>query len=572
MPGAVHDVVWNESANLIHVIGDTADGSPTMYVVEPHHNFNGAGGAVYADARLPFTPLTVLADTQPDRPQSDRMEFLALAADGQLATVDVGHNAFAWRLPGVAMGTVTIVCLYLLARLLFRRRSVGLIAAVLVMAGGMFFANARIAMNDTYVVGFMMAAVTLFTPLYLGIWRRRWQVVAGLLGVGLLLGLALASKWVGAYAMGGLVLLVLLRSALGRLIALLGMIGMTAGLGALALQPLSATEANPHPSVAFLLISLGLTTALAIAMVRRPVRMTLDELRFGVVAPAVAGVLLVAIGQFATSKLPHDGWFAPTRVTLIGAAFLVSGAAFYVLTWLSGRVLHRGPLAAPRPMPVTEPVPALAPQGWLRAGHAAGIPWLFALTCLAIVPLVVYAASYIPWYNLGNQLIEGIPAGHTGGNTLWNLTLQMYDYHNTLRAGHAASSPWWAWLLDLKPVWFYQHGFAGNTTGVIYDAENLVLTWLAIPGHGLRGLGRVAPAQRVADHRRVDVPGHVAAVDAHRSGHLPVPRLHQPALRRARAGLLPGRAVARTGAGDMAAGAHRRRGRDHRRAAAVAGA
>ena len=89
------------------------------------------------------------------------MEFLALAADGQLATVDVGHNAFAWRaaraLPWAAL---TIVCIYLLARLLFRRRSVGLIAALLVMAGGMFFANARIAMNDTYVTGFMMAAVT----------------------------------------------------------------------------------------------------------------------------------------------------------------------------------------------------------------------------------------------------------------------------------------------------------------------------------------------------------------------------------------------------------------------------
>ena len=40
--------------------------------------------------------------------------------------------------------------------------------------------------------------------------------------VGVLLGLALASKWVAAYAIGGFVLLVLLRSALGRVIALAG--------------------------------------------------------------------------------------------------------------------------------------------------------------------------------------------------------------------------------------------------------------------------------------------------------------------------------------------------------------
>ena len=301
------------------------------------------------------------------------MELLALAADGSLATIDAGHNAFAWRLPGVAMGSLTIVCIYLLARLLFRRRSVGLIAAVLVLAGGMFFANARIAMNDTYVTGFMIAAVTLFTPLYLGIWRRRWQVVAGLLGVGLLLGLALASKWVGAYAIGGIALLVLLRSALGRLLALGGMIAMTAGLSALAVRASEGT-AQPHVNVFFLMIMLILTTALAVAMVRRPVRMALDELRVAVVAPAVLGVLLVAASLLLSSKLPKDGWFAQNRLTLGGAAFLVTSALVYVVAWLSGRILHRGPLAAPRAVPRDEPVPAAAPTGWLRPGHAGGIP------------------------------------------------------------------------------------------------------------------------------------------------------------------------------------------------------
>ena len=57
----------------------------------------------------------------------------------------------------------------------------------------------------------------------------------------------------------------------------------------------------------------------------------------------------------------------------------------------------------------------------------------------------------------------------------------MYDYHNGLRATHAASSPYWAWPFNLKPVWFYQDSFAANTSAAIYDAGNLVPWWLSIP-------------------------------------------------------------------------------------------
>ena len=66
--------------------------------------------------------------------------------------------------------------------------------------------------------------------------------------IGVLLGLALASKWVAAYAIGGFLLLMLLRSGLGRLIALAGMIGLTAVLGALAIRP--AGRARPASQLA----------------------------------------------------------------------------------------------------------------------------------------------------------------------------------------------------------------------------------------------------------------------------------------------------------------------------------
>ena len=100
---------------------------------------------------------------------------------------------------------------------------------------------------------------------------------------------------------------------------------------------------------------------------------------------------------------------------------------------------------------------------------------------MLVIPIVVYVITYIPWALVeGHQLWPGWPPGHTG-QTLLQLTGEMYRYHNNLTAPHAASSPWWAWPLNLKPVWFYQGGFANSTAASIYDAGNVVLWWVGIP-------------------------------------------------------------------------------------------
>ena len=116
-----------------------------------------------------------------------------------------------------------------------------------------------------------------------------------------------------------------------------------------------------------------------------------------------------------------------------------------------------------------------------------GIPWLWALLCVMAVPVAVYVASYWPWVELGNQWFTGFPADHHG-QTLLDLQIQMYQYHNNLRATHAASSPWWAWPFDLKPVWFYLGNLAEGWTALTYDAGNLVLFWLSVPAMAWVGL------------------------------------------------------------------------------------
>jgi len=478
MPNVVEKVYWDEATTNVHALGTTQDGSsPTVYVIEPR------GNSVFADAPLPFQPQIAVMDANQLYPSEDRNDLLALSPSGQLATVDTGNNQFAYRFPGVLLGALTAALIFLLARFLFRRRTIAVIVAILVLADGMFFANSRIAMNDTYVTFFIVAAFAVFLPLWLGRWRGRWITAGGLLTVGILLGLALASKWVGAYAMGAVGLLILLRSSLGRWIALAAMILLTGVLGYLAITP-NPTVVNPQINYLFLGIMVVLTVLLAIGMTIRRVRMSRDEFRFAVGFPLLVGVIAVLYGLFriATGPPPATGaLLPPVRVLEIGIAGVLVGLAVLGVGWYRGRHGH-GPLASAETVdPSADPGSPPPDRGWLRPGSGLlGLPWLLALLAITVVPLVVYVISYIPWINLGNQWFTGYPAGHTG-QTFLDLQVSMYDYHNYLRATHPASSPWWAWPLDLKPVWFQQEDYAGGTTSVIYDTGNIVAFWLSIP-------------------------------------------------------------------------------------------
>ena len=458
MPGPVRDLAWNEPATLVHVLGDAPDGGPTVYVVEPN------GNSVFIDVPLPHEPRRLIADTQPQWPEQDRGELLAISADGSVASVGIDQNAFGWRFPGVILGALAAALLYLLARVLFARRSIALITAVLIVAEGMLFANSRIAMNDVYVTTFIILAVLSVAPLYLAA-RRPWTAILLLLGAGVALGIALASKWVALYAIGGLGLLVLLRSGLGRVTALLGMIALTSVLGAMAIRP-SPIE-DPSRNWAFLVLMMLLTGLLAAGMVRRPIPFSRTEVGLVVVMPLVAGIGLALIGR-----------------PLLGGVLAFAGMAALVVAVVLTRRGH-GPFAGPGPRPDR------TTSGWLRPGWLLGIPWLITLAALVLVPVGVYVLSYSPWVELGNEwglpVLGSLPflaESNEGGRSLADLTESMYQYHDNLRAEHAASSPWWAWPLDLKPVWFFQERYAGPTTALIYDTGNLVVFWLGIAGIG----------------------------------------------------------------------------------------
>jgi Gpi18-like mannosyltransferase len=491
LPGSTAGRAYFDVATrTVHIQGTTQDpvglssgpaGDPTMYVIEPHAN------SVYADARLSLTPAAVVLDENQDYPSSDREQLLAIDAGGQVASVPIGRHPFAWRLPGVIAGVLMAVLLYVLARLLFRRRSVAVLLGLIVLVDGMLFVQSRIGMNDSYVGLGIVGAYTVFAALWLrpGDSRRHWIAFAiGIPIVGAFLGLALASKWVAAFAIGGIGLLVLARSALGRVLLIGGLVLLTTALGYVAISVPEGGSAN----YLFFALMIGLLLIAVIAHILHPIGWTGDEARFAVGTPAALGVVVILYGLSRGDAAQAVG-IGPLLITPIqlGMLGLAIAALVWVLFMLAGRAgfgpLSPGPARADAAA-IVEP-PGDAPKGWLRLGSGFGLPALWLAFSLLVIPIAVYVVSYVPWaYVDGSnyQIVAGWPPGHDKGQTLVDLTSAMYNYHNNLPNPHPASSPWWAWTLDLKPVWFYEQGFAGSTSASIYDAGNLVAWWLGIPG------------------------------------------------------------------------------------------
>jgi len=476
LPGAATRIVYDEAAELVEILGTRQDGSGvTVYVVEPH------GKAVFADHELAFAPVAWALDHQGDYPGTSRGALLAFGSGGEAASIDVGGYHFAWRLPGVIFGALAVGVLFLLGRILFRRRTVGVLAGLFVLLDGMFFVQSRIAMNDVYTGFFILAAYLVFA--WLWIRRRSWRSFVLLMPViGVLLGLALASKWVAAYAIGALGILVLVRSALGRLLLIVAMVGLTGVLGWMALAVPEGSAASGN--LVFTLLMIGLTLATVVVTVYHPIAWSDDEIRLAVGGPPALGILLaftaIGLGQADTEIAAGPILLSPLT---IGFALVVAGLVAYGAFQVAGR-FGFGPMAPVPPAGDARsliPAPSPSAEGWLRLGSGLGLPVAWMAVCLLVVPLGVYVVSYLPWAFIeGHQIVTGWPAGNDG-QTLAALTGEMYRYHNNLTAAHAASSPWWAWPLNLKPVWLYQGGFAGDTAGAIYDAGNVAIWWMGIP-------------------------------------------------------------------------------------------
>ena len=136
-------------------------------------------------------------------------DALLVAGEGSTERIATGRHALAWRIPGVAFGALLAFFIVLLARRLFASRLAPLIAGAVVLLDGSMFAQARIGMNDIYVGTFIVMGWYFVVAAH----RPRRSALLDLVLAGLCFGLALASKWVAAYALAGLALLTVLVTA-----------------------------------------------------------------------------------------------------------------------------------------------------------------------------------------------------------------------------------------------------------------------------------------------------------------------------------------------------------------------
>ena len=120
-----------------------------------------------------------------------------------------GMTPFGWRFMGALVGVLMLPLMYLLAMQLTKSTRLSLIAMCLLALDSMHFTQTRIATIDSYAVFWIMLMYFFMIRAVQMDWRqvslRRFFVPLGLCGV--TMGVAIATKWIGAYAAVGLAVL-----------------------------------------------------------------------------------------------------------------------------------------------------------------------------------------------------------------------------------------------------------------------------------------------------------------------------------------------------------------------------
>jgi dolichyl-phosphate-mannose-protein mannosyltransferase len=134
-------------------------------------------------------------------------------------------------------------------------------------------------------------------------------------------------------------------------------------------------------------------------------------------------------------------------------------------------------------------------------------PRELALVVLAfvVIPVIVYAASYMPLLVTGNlRVAEAFPNSFRswadvvrGARHLWEEQVLVWRYHSNLNATHPYYSEWWTWPWLYRPTWYF-YKQDGTVRGVL-ALGNPALWWLSVPAT----LWALVTGLRARDPRRL---------------------------------------------------------------------
>ena len=329
------------------------------------------------------------------------------------------YDPIGWRFFGALAGVGAVLFMYLLGRRLLDSEVAGLAAAALLTFDGVALAQARIATPDTYVLFFTLGALYFLT-------KDRFLLS------GLFFGAASATKWIGAFTLGPIVLYLIYRLIKGiretepdeRMREVEGVMKVGARFGALAVAA---------GAVGWAFAAVGL----------------LDNVLDGI--DVVIGPLMGLLG----AEVPEEGF--------VGIAFLMAAPL----------VICIGILGAGVAAILIDAEWRSTPRGRLYIQTAAALPLFFI-----VVPGLVYVATYIPM--LANGHAHGF-LGLGGLQDVWDLNVAAYNFHSHLTSPHGYSSDWYEWPIMRRPIYLYVNG-SGDAK--IYSFGNPALFWLAIPALG----------------------------------------------------------------------------------------
>ena len=193
-------IMISGSAGLLIDEQDTLEGEPSwfnsMYFDEIYH------------ARTAYEQLNAIGGQEPSQIyETSHPPLGKLFMSAAIAVF--GMVPYGWRFAGALAGVLMLPGMYLLAVLLTKRKSLGLMAMLLLAFDLMHFAQTRIATIDSFVTLFIIWSYYFMIRYALADdYARSWvKTLPNLALSGLFMGLGIASKWTGIYAGAGLAIL-----------------------------------------------------------------------------------------------------------------------------------------------------------------------------------------------------------------------------------------------------------------------------------------------------------------------------------------------------------------------------